>query len=332
MANIITKPFFNIDEQIRLLSGDRNLIIKDVVTAKKHLLEKNYFDLINGFETLLLEDPNDKAVGYKNKSFIDFLSLYNFDSELRKELLTVISSFEIKLKSSIAYHFCEKFCRNQLNNLAYLDKNNYVVPSGLGTKHPISQAFYKDSFAFFKQPYNARYANYVEYARNKHSYIGRYTNPPLWVIIKQLMLGDILFMIWYLDKDVLKNVLLDFNLTMSDVDLFKNSVEIIKDIRNSCAHFELINRFRTSSSISINAALATRLNLNVLQQQTNRTRYRIKLYDTLKVLGMYEDIFQVRRVIIRFYDRNISIRKKYLIMPLLDRMGASDIKDWKKLK
>lgn len=84
MANIITKPFSNLDEQIRLLSGDRNLIIKDVVGAKKHLLEKKYFDLINGFETLLLENPNDKAVGYKNKSFIDFLSLYNFDSDAKR--------------------------------------------------------------------------------------------------------------------------------------------------------------------------------------------------------------------------------------------------------
>lgn len=55
MSTHVTKTFKSLDQQIDLLK-ERKLIIRDEEKAKRHLLEKNYFDLINGFETLLLTD------------------------------------------------------------------------------------------------------------------------------------------------------------------------------------------------------------------------------------------------------------------------------------
>ncbi|OMC70258.1 hypothetical protein BK125_26520, partial [Paenibacillus odorifer] len=55
MSTHVIKTFKSLDQQIDFLK-ERKLIIRDEEKAKRHLLEKNYFDLINGFETLLLTD------------------------------------------------------------------------------------------------------------------------------------------------------------------------------------------------------------------------------------------------------------------------------------
>ena len=47
------KEFNTIFDQIRLLKN-RGLQINNFSSAKEHLQSKNYFDLINGHETLLL--------------------------------------------------------------------------------------------------------------------------------------------------------------------------------------------------------------------------------------------------------------------------------------
>lgn len=337
-SNLNTKPFSNVQQQVDLLRFDRNLIVKDVAVAKKKLLETNYFDLINGFETLLLMDKDNKILGYENKSFDDFLSLYNFDKELSKEILAVISLFESKLKTSLAYHFCETYCCEPIDTLEYLSKHNYEDPSNAyGPNHPSYRDYHQNRFILFKTSYGRHQnLNYVEYMKNIKPYIGRYTKPPFWVVIKTFNMGDLLSMIRLMKSTVIKEVLKDFNLTPADTDLFINSIEIIKDLRNTCAHFELINRFRSSGSYPINNDLITKLELNTLSPQTSQggrrnNQYRIRLFDALKVLALFNDIKPIRKVVVRYYDRNVSIRKKYLVLPLLDRMGEPSIIKWKKL-
>lgn len=55
----VTKCFKTIEEQINILES-RNLKFKSKKDAKKLLSKYNYFDLINGFETILLKQnkPN----------------------------------------------------------------------------------------------------------------------------------------------------------------------------------------------------------------------------------------------------------------------------------
>ena len=144
-------------------------------------------------------------------------------------------------------------------------------------------------------------------------------------------MGDLLSMVRLLKRPVLEKVLEDFNLTLNDTNLFINSIEIIKDLRNTCAHFELVNRFRTSGVYPIDKSLITKLQLNVLSNRHRGTKnnYRIRLFDALKVLTLFEDVTPIRKVVVRYYDRNVTIRKKYLILPLLDRMGEPNINNWK---
>lgn len=130
-------------------------------------------------------DKDNKSLGYKNKSFDDFLSLYAFDKELSKEILAVISLFESKLKTSLAYHFCETFCFEPLDTLEYLSKDNYEDPSNsYGPRHPACKDYRENKFILFKTTYSygqRHNLDYVEYLKNIKPYIGRYTKPPFWL-------------------------------------------------------------------------------------------------------------------------------------------------------
>ena len=250
---------------------------------------------------------------------------------MNKEILAVISSFESKLKTSLAHNFCEIFCEVPEKTLHYLKKNNYEdTAKSYGTYHPAYKDYHYNQFVLFQKPYK-RNTNYVEYLKKTKPYVGRYTSPPLWIVIKSFCMGDLLSMVRLLKRPVLEKVLEDFNLTLNDTNLFINSIEIIKDLRNTCAHFELVNRFRTSGVYPIDKSLITKLQLNVLSNRHRGTKnnYRSRLFDALKVLTLFEDVTPIRKVVVRYYDRNVTIRKKYLILPLLDRMGEPNINNWK---
>lgn len=316
-----TKLFRSIDEQVDLLK-DRGLVINDETLAKKMLLERNYFDLINGFESLLLEDSKAAEKKYKDKYFEDFISLYDFDKKLSSSVMSVISDFEIRLKTSIAYHFCEKFCQTEADALKYMDIANYNYNS-------------KDTKFYSKQFPNHHLftidrdgLDFIARTKGKYNYAKAYTNPPFWVTIKVFTLHEIIGIVYNLDKDVLRAVLSNFNLPLGDKEVFINSIEIIKFMRNSCAHFELANRFRTPRSTKINNQLKNELQLN----PESKNEYTIRLFDSLKVLKKYQNISSVISVVENYWGFNESNNKSYINIELLKRMGCTDIEEWKKLK
>lgn len=81
----ITKEFKTIDEQISGLL-DRGLKIKNKKMAAKVLSQYNYFDVINGFESILLK-KNVAYKEYENVYFEDFRDLFFFDMKLKKYTL-----------------------------------------------------------------------------------------------------------------------------------------------------------------------------------------------------------------------------------------------------
>lgn len=319
-STLTTKLFRSSDEQVQLLKS-RGLIINDESLAKKMLLERNYFDLINGFETLLLVDNKAKEKRYQDKYFEDFISLYDFDKKLSNSVMSVISDFEIRLKASIAHRFCEKFCQAESDALKYTDISNYNY-------NYRDTNFYSRHFATHSLFTTNKNLDFIARTKEKYSYVEAYTNPPFWVTIKVFTLHEVLAIVYNLDKDVLRAVLSDFQLSLGDKEVFINSIEIIKFMRNSCAHFELANRFRTPSSARINRKLKRELQLNTV----SKSNFSIRLFDSLKVLKKYQDISSIISVIQNYSEVNENIDKDYINVALLDRMGCIDIEEWKKLK
>lgn len=396
------KEFRNVYDQLRLLKS-RGLLVTSFKDAKFQLMSKGYFDLINGFETLLLDKDNLKKPikKYTDKHFNDFIDLYNFDSQLSSMIFSKISEFETKLKTSIAYYFTKNHCTTLKDNNNYIDINYYRKPRK--TDGPAEYISYFRKHKLFKENYyfegnfrgkfngivnfnasknqtilkgefvgrfgstsirevkdgtltfnNNRQArllskilgltkisntsislklnfsneriygiNYIDDCKIRFNYVNEYNNPPFWVTIKTLMLNDILVLMYGLDKKTFNEVLKSFGLKANDKEKFLNSIAIIKDLRNTCAHFELVNRFRTSSKIAINARLTAELGIKPM-----RSQYVIRLFDTLKILKQFVDLDDLKKYVWGYYDYLSKSGRIDLATKLFDRMGNHNIYEW----
>lgn len=323
-SKVRNKEFLDLIDQ-ELLLIERNLYIDETdkyynnATIQRELLDKNYFDLINGFEDLFLEKDLPHKL-YKNKSIYDFLEVYKFDVELSSIILKKIEIFEKMLKSRVAYFFSKEVCNTAKDVEKYIDINSYTLP-----KNRYEKGKFEKHVLFSKNKNNQ---NFIEQNKDKYDYIGKHDKLPFWVGIKTLTLGGIHILLYGLPTTVMYDVLESFgyNKTEADRDVFINSVYIITSLRNSCAHFEIISTFNTKSNFEIRQNLIQRLGLI-----PKRSKYVLSLYDSLLVLKQFVSLTEISYCIYDFYDFQYKLKLNYRVDPLLDRMGRKDINDWLKL-
>ncbi|KMP32615.1 Abi family protein [Bacillus cereus] len=361
------KPFKTTIEQYNILIS-RGLTINDKEFFIDYINKNNYFNVINGNEDLLLVTPGNGNKSYDTATFDDFLRLHKFDKVLTNHLTTILHDFETKLKTSIARNFTSSYCRTPANTMQYTNKSNYIdLPSVFGQNYPLYHDQNKNviddynRFLFFKP-------NFLNTLVKKNDFINtqifstpssgytpptgcasyeessRHTIVPLWVAIETFDFGTLQRFCHYASRNVMKKVLADFGLNYAERDLFLNSLDIIRELRNKCAHFSLINRFSTSASIRVLPVLVNKLNLSP-QQRIRRITVPgagtiiknpaiLNLFDTLKVLGMYEDLSRLKGPLKKIIYTNNKYFKKNtydLNTRLLERMGNLDYKEWKKL-
>ncbi len=361
------KPFKSTEEQYNILIA-RSLTISDKEFFKNYINENNYFNVINGNEDLLLVTPGSRTKFYDTATFDDFVRLHKFDKVLTNHLTTILHDFETKLKTSIARNFTSSYCRTPDKTMQYTNKNNFLdLPTLYGQNYPL----YHDQNKKIVDDYNKFLlfkTNFLNTLVGKNDFINiqifstpssGYTPPvdcasyeedsrqivvPLWVAIETFDFGTLQRFCHYASRTVMKKILADFGLKYVDRDLFLNSLDIIRELRNKCAHFSLINRFLTSSSIRILPVLERRLSLSPEQKIQNITVPGIgtvvknpgiiSLFDTLKVLGMYEDLSRLKKPLKKIiYTNNKDFKKNSydLNTRLLERMGNVDYGEWKKL-
>lgn len=325
----ITKTFKSLDDQIALLRK-RKLIIRDEEKAKQHLLEKNYFDLINGFETLLLIDSKAVNKEYDGHFFEDFLLLYDFDKKLNLEILKILDRFEVRLKASMAYRFCEKNFLTAADSACYIDINKYTDPRSNHLSLPYDL---KDNIAKHNifQIKNSR--NFIETCKARYSYISTYDKPPFWVTIKVLEFGSLFKLLLGFEKDVFEKVIEDMEMKYRNKQKFINSIRIFIGLRNTCAHFQLVNRYRTPNNLKIDLGMRNDLGLRTKTNTAGvSTNYEIKLYDILLVLSQFESLKDIRKLINDFYFKRCnSKREKRIMISIFERMGRKNIKDWSRI-
>lgn len=359
------KAFQDREEMSEKLN-QRGLKYSDV-ELDEAILNYNYFNIFNGFETLLLIDSNQKV--YNGETLKDFIDLYKFDKNLSSEILKLVMFVENKLKNSIAYHFSKQHCNNKLKTMEYTNKDNYIDPQ-TRTNYPFQNFQYKalfrnfDNFDLFKEDFlhnlikyndhiNSTFYRDREYGldntnRTTHPFYQRYDYSrrrfvdedfdvavPLWVAIETFEFGTLLRMVHYLDDGVLEQVLKDFNITINHRNQFLNMLDVLKALRNSCAHGKLINRFRTLDYLKLDSILISTFSLNPITNNTSTSNSRppssIRLFDALKILSFFvdtKDIYKIVQSII--YRNNKKFKGEYDINTrLLSRMGETNLSEWK---
>ena len=183
-----------------------------------------------------------------------------------------------------------------------------------------------DKFCLFKPFF---LSNLVD--RNDHIDISFYLDndyvAPSGVAIETLTFGEILRLLHYLQDDVLKDVLNDFNLPLSKRAPFLNMIDILLCLRNNCAHTTLLNRFRTEKRYRINALLIASLSLTPKNADSV-----LKLFDSIKILSFFTDVSALKKPLrtlkFKIYV-SMGIKKgKTVYNKILARMGCGDYKKW----
>lgn len=226
------------EEQLAILKS-HGVIINDEENARKILRRIGYYRL--GFYLYPFEltypylDARRKPEVKANTKIEDAEALYCFDAKLRNILNQFISKIEIALRNTIIYELSIKYKHNPF---WFVDSK---VVSG--------------SFILNFEP--AAYCSirkHLPIQRHHKKYKGRYA--PAWKTIEYLTLGNIeaLYDNLLLDND---KKLISNKFGEPATATFKSYLTSIREVRNACAHGNMVFGIKLSSGIRTGAACAS---------------------------------------------------------------------------
>lgn len=320
----ITKEFKTIEQQVTVLEG-RKLKFRNKKKAREILSKYNYFDIINGFETILLQ-PGKATKEYKNVYFEDFWDLYKFDMKLKKQTLFKVLDIKSRMRTSISYHFASIYCNTKSTTMNYINQACYQAPKP-SDKYLMNKFNHFDLFRTARRDSKTGKIikdSFIDALKKEKAYVGQYTNPPFWVVIKSLPLGSLYFNYLFLTNPVKQLVLNDFQFTLADSRVFEQAIYVLKEVRNQCAHLELITRFRLKRSPKLS-------NYIDVTNYADLSRSELNYMDVLKIFKMFGRIQDLKWIIIRFYIKMCIKGRKKIADKILAKMGRKSIWAWIKL-
>ncbi len=222
----MSKPFISYSAQIEKLKNEKNLIITDYDFAMESLKNIGYYALISGYKHPFVDIHTRKY--HNGACFENLVALYKFDENLRSIFFQSLCRIEQKMRSSISYHFCQKYGERQE---AYLNPDNY---SNL-PKH--KNGIIKMLKMFNQIVTQNKDHEYLIYQRNN------YHNVPLWVMIHALTFGQISRLFEFLPQNLQGTICQDFEHIKKNEMI--NYLKVLTLYRNVCAHNERLFSYHT---------------------------------------------------------------------------------------
>ena len=303
------KEFKTIDEQINLLKL-RNVEFEDEESAKQILLNNNYYNIINGYKDLFINDKN--SLNYKiGTRFEEIYALYEFDRQLRNIFLEYILKIENSLRSLVAYYFSKTY-----GNDNYLILDNFENFKNVNVNNIKKQKRIK----FIQNLIGNINKNIAKNIDNKYinHYMTKYGFTPLWVLVNILSFGDICN--FYKLMKQKERIIISKEFNISELDL-TSLLSILSKTRNLCAHDERLYNYKFITNVSINDTKYHSL-LNI--PKTN-DRYTIGKNDlfavviSLKLLLSKEDYDRFHN---KMFSRIMSIQSKLTTISLNDILNS----------
>lgn len=274
---------FKLEEQIRLLKS-RGLIINNVEKSKEVLLDVGYYRL--GFYWFPFEKTYPKLENRshefkENSSFDDAVKLYYFDFNLRNILHKVLSRIEIAVRTYMTY---------SVSNVYDCHPTWFADPA------IVSKGYVK---TFPIKVYNDTFKRIPEIARHHRKYLND-VYAPAWKTIENMTMGAMLALYKaILDKKLKIDISKHFGINFPEV--FENYMELLRNLRNTCAHGRVLDDFRPEHSIRKGPALMSGVgrnqNLNgaihivlylIKQISVNRyNEYKAEIEDLIEKYGAF---------------------------------------------
>lgn len=286
------KPFKTIDEQIHILKDGRNLTINNVEAAKDILQRYGYYEIINGYKTPFLIDPNDDDKGYKETaSFEHIFDLYKLDRDIRKDLLESLEYFEQTFKQALAYSVAKLISDDQSRYTAtshYNTGKTHHGRHGRGVFNDRDRLLRK-----FNKLINSNKQPFKHYREDHH-------NIPPWIMIKGMTFGEVIY--WYrlskpeirfhvisellgIDSTILRALNSDFKISQMIGDL----LGLYLSYRNLTAHGGRVYNHRSEIYKLRWLPLIYPNAINVSRQEFNKGNYRSSLGVVMRTLKIFDN-------------------------------------------
>lgn len=277
-----------LDEQIQLLRS-RGMVINNEEKAKEVLSDIGYYRLGFYWFPMEIDYPNKNNRNHLFKDTADFddaVRLYYFDFKLRNILLKYLSRIEISFKTSLIY-----FVSNE-----YVSCPTWFVNPIVVDKIQIQN--------FDSQVYTSTFRKNKVIADHHRKYINdRYA--PAWKTIEFMTLGGIVSLYSSLnDCDLKLKIASIYNLKR--VEVFENYINLIRDVRNACAHINILYDFAPIKSIRKGPALMR----DVANNQNLRGAYKIIEYMVKQIsINRYNDLKKEMKCLIEKYSEYEGVKE-----------------------
>lgn len=279
-----------LDEQIALLRS-RNMTITNEGKAKEILFDDGYFRM--GFYWFPFEASYPKK-HHRTHEFSDgtdfdnAVKLYYFDFNLRNILLKPLSRIEIAFRTKVAYIVSNKY----KNSPTWFVDTNVV-------SNPQARSFERKVYRQILEKTPLIALHHRHHINDKFA--------PAWKTLEFMTLGEVVHLYKSIkDEDLKLEVAKEFGI--KKLPTFENYLNVIKDLRNTCAHGNVLYDFTPEKSIRKGPAMkkgigenqnlngALRVVIYILSQVSeNRAKELADEIDAL--ISKYGAYPEVRRVL-----------------------------------
>lgn len=243
MSSRDPKPHLSLEEQVDRLV-ERGLLVDNIDTAKKALGRYNYYRLRGYFHVFLEQEiQSETQVQSRVNKFLpetnldDVLAIYDFDARLRRILLDCLSEFELRLRTSIAYHAGNVDPLIHLNGKG-LHVNFIKINSNGESAHTNWLQQYQRRFE------ESKHEDFVKWHIEEFD-----SQLPIWAAVEILQFGQLTSLYRGFDQGTAYLISNDFGV---DPAILKSWAASFNDLRNLAAHHSRIwnKQFVKSPKIS----------------------------------------------------------------------------------
>jgi abortive infection bacteriophage resistance protein len=228
MGNIAT----DITSQINLLVTRGMILDLPEEKIKEHLLDIGYYRL--GFYWHTFEKNSEHEFKEETK-FSDVIKLYYLDTDLRNLLLKYTNRIEINFRTKVIYHVSNHYKESPTwfadraivpqETIDFVDKN--YNPQFIKNNKPIKQ-------------------HHLNHINDKYA--------PAWKTLEFLTFGNV-FNIYKSIKNVVLKEKISNEFGVVNLDKFYNLFKVVIDIRNSCAHGDVLYDYKRPQGIAVIPAI-----------------------------------------------------------------------------
>lgn len=306
----MNKPFKTIDEQIKILDS-RNLSILSEEQARTNLMRYGYYEIVNGYKDIFLEDPqdeNNEEIFKEGTTFEILFDLFMFDNELRQAVFSSLTEFELNFRTALAYTMGKYL---GVTEQEYMTRENYK--SGKKVEYRGKTEYQRDGLLRkFRHIINDDVQPMMHY-REAHGHI------PPWILLKGTSFGN-LVILYKLLKGKLKSEIVSvlYGLDVEIIDdndefkeLFSDSLALFLKYRNRAAHSGRIYNYNPDKTIIRyrNFLHNNRLNISEADYRNGIGQNDIRIL--LATLQMLENKEAFYRLYSSLSKESKSINKKY---------------------